>query len=167
IEWTAAALEEPNRSWLERLQPQGEWNEFDFQAVHGSLRKPLEEYIVTKGEAQPNLKQMGAPLCFFGHTHIATVYEEMNVPGRKYSLEETPLPHGGRIELEEEYQYLVNPGSCGQPRDRNPQARYALFDTKTCVIEVLAVDYDIEAAREAILQAGLPSILGDRLRCGK
>ena len=165
--WTRAQLTAENAAWLRRLPAQAEWPEYSFQAVHGSLVQPWEEYIVTRDEARPTLERMSQPLCFFGHTHVATVYECLDRPGRRYRLDETPLPHGGRIEMESEVQYLVNPGSCGQPRDRNPQARYAIFDTRARVIEVRPVDYDIEAARRAIYDAGLPPFLGDRLLQGR
>jgi predicted phosphodiesterase len=167
IEWTTAKLTAANCEWLQQNIAEGEWQEFTFQAVHGSLRQPLEEYILTKGEAQPSFECMTQPLCFFGHTHIATVYEQRDAAGQKYSLTETSLKHGGMIQLEDGVSYLVNPGSCGQPRDNNPQARYGLFDTEARIVEVLAVDYDIEGARSAIIEAGLPQLLGDRLRYGK
>jgi predicted phosphodiesterase len=165
--WTRRQLSPENTNWLESLQPAGAWPEYSFQAVHGSVRSPLEEYIMTRREAQPSFAQMQQPLCFFGHTHVAMVYEELNQPGQKYSINETALRSGGRIELDAEKKYLVNPGSCGQPRDRNPQARYAVFDSDTNTIEVLACDYDIQAAREAIIAAGLPTLLGDRLLQGR
>lgn len=57
--------------------------------------------------------------------------------GKRFQLENTPLPHGGLIEMQEPWTHMVNPGSCGQPHDRNIQARYAVFDTET--IESLGV----------------------------
>jgi predicted phosphodiesterase len=167
VAWTDEHLNDENRSWLQSLSSSTAWPEYSFQATHASLREPLEEYIVTRHEARPNFMRMEYSLCFFGHTHRATVYEELNAPQKNYSLVETPLPHGGRIELETEKKYLINPGSCGQPRDGNPQARYAIFDTQAQAIEVLACDYDMNAARAAILEAGLPAILGDRLLRGR
>lgn len=167
VEWTSTQLTTENRRWLEGLPPQKIWSEYQFQAVHGSLRHPLEEYILTRGEAQPTLSSLEYSLCFFGHTHIATAYEELDAWGKKYQLDETRLPDGGTVKLHSEKKYLINPGSCGQPRDGNPQARYALFDTDLQTVEVRACDYDIEAARAAILEAGLPAVLGDRLLRGR
>jgi predicted phosphodiesterase len=165
--WTRRQLSPQNTEWLMSLQPEGAWPEYGFQAVHGSLRAPLEEYIMTRHEAQPSFAKMQQPLCFFGHTHIAIAYEERNQAGQKYSLHETALRHGGRIEMESDSKYLINPGSCGQPRDRNPQARFAIFDSGTKSVEVMACDYNIEAARDAIIAAGLPTLLGDRLLQGR
>jgi diadenosine tetraphosphatase ApaH/serine/threonine PP2A family protein phosphatase len=76
------------------------------------------------------------------------------------------MPEGGTFELEDSWKYLVNPGSCGQPRDGNRQARYALFDTDSQQVQVFAIDYDWNAARNAIINAGLPRMLGDRLLQG-
>jgi predicted phosphodiesterase len=167
IEWTSTQLTPENRRWLKNLPPQKIWSEYSFQGVHGSLREPLEEYIFTRAEAQPTLARLEYSLCFFGHTHSAIVYEELDAPRKKYTLEATPLPHGGTVKLDAKKKYLINPGSCGQPRDGNPQARYALFDTDSQNVEVCACDYDIEAARAAILEAGLPTFLGDRLLRGR
>jgi predicted phosphodiesterase len=72
-----------------------------------------------------------------------------------------------QVALEAEWKYLLNPGSCGQPRDNNPQARYGIFDTQAQEVEIFALDYDWQSAREAILAAGLPRVLGDRLAQGR
>lgn len=74
---------------------------------------------------------------------------------------------GGTIRCEPDWRYLINPGSCGQPRDGNPQARYALFDSETRLVDVQTLGYDWELAREAIYEAGLPHLLGDRLERGR
>ncbi|HVF09607.1 MAG TPA: metallophosphoesterase family protein [Abditibacteriaceae bacterium] len=167
ILWTRAQLSEENRDWLRTLPAQQDWPEYDFQTVHGSLREPWEEYITGKVTAQPTFSLMQRSLCFFGHTHVAVCYRCLDVPGERYQMEGAGLPEGGSIEIEARWKYLINPGSCGQPRDGNPQARYALFDSDSRHIEVRAIDYDWDAARQAILTAGLPQVLGDRLLQGR
>jgi diadenosine tetraphosphatase ApaH/serine/threonine PP2A family protein phosphatase len=62
--------------------------------------------------------------------------------------------------------YIVNVGSVGQPRDRDPRAAYAVWDTEAGRVEVRRVAYDVEAARRKILAAGLPRFLADRLATG-
>ena len=62
---------------------------------------------------------------------------------------------------------LVNPGSVGQPRDGDPRAAFAVWDPAEQTLAFHRVDYDVEAARQAILDAGLPEYLGDRLRAGR
>jgi predicted phosphodiesterase len=143
------------------------WTRMGFGAVHASLRQPIEEYIVSAELAQANFAISEWPVCFYGHTHVAECYRCLNVPHRRYAMEHAPLTYGGTVSLESEWKYLLNPGSCGQPRDNNPQARYAIFDTEAHEVEVFALDYDWQSAREAILAAGLPRVLGDRLAQGR
>ncbi len=60
----------------------------------------------------------------------------------------------------------MNPGSVGQPRDRNPRAAYAIYDASAGVVHFDRVPYDVAAARRKIERAGLPAVLGDRLLVG-
>ena len=165
--WTREQLTPENRAWLGSLPPRRDFE--TFQAVHGSLREPLEEYINDFATIEPNLLLMERSLCFFGHTHVAVVYcaPERAQWKRPDQLQGASLTFGGLIEPDAGINYLVNPGSCGQPRDGNAQARYALYDTESGVIDVRAVDYDVQAARKAIIRAGLPGSLGDRLLTGQ
>ena len=71
-----------------------------------------------------------------------------------------------KFKLEPGKRYLVNPGSVGQPRDRNPRAAYAIYDASARVVHFDRVPYDVGAARRKILRAGLPAVLGDRLVVG-
>ena len=167
IEWTQKQLSSLNREWLETLAPQMDFPEWEFQAVHASLRVPLEEYIVGKEVARLSLERMTGNLCFFGHTHVAEIYAELNVPGEKYQLENEEFLFGGEVEMEPDWKYLLNPGSCGQPRDGCKLARAAFFEVGSGQIEVFSAEYPIEYARAAILEAGLPAKLGDRLRKGR
>ena len=68
--------------------------------------------------------------------------------------------------LEPGVRYLINPGSVGQPRDRDIRASFAIIDTKRRTVQFLRVSYDIEKTQTAILKAGLPRILADRLAHG-
>lgn len=170
IRWTRDQLSPDNAAWLAALPPQRTFSEHACQAVHGSLREPLEEYITGPDTAEPNLLLMTERLCLFGHTHVAVCYRapgtaDARAVGR--DLEEAELSQGGLIALDDDHRYLLNPGSCGQPRDGNPQTRYALYDTVEGELDVVALDYDVKAARDAILAAGLPQLLGDRLLQGR
>ena len=167
ITWTREQLSPENRVWLEGLSPTYENADDDFQAVHASLRAPIEEYILGPSIAQPNVELMTQSVCFYGHTHVADCYRSLHAAGQRLQMQYSSTRYGGTIAMESGWKYLVNPGSCGQPRDGNPQARYALFDSVTREIEVHAVDYDWQEAREAIIEAGLPHSLGDRLGMGR
>ena len=166
-EWTQNQISDDNFRWLQTLPPQREFPDWNFQCVHASLRAPLEEYIVSKAVAQESLKLMKFPICFFGHTHVAEIYGEYDVAGEKYELAREEFLFGGEVEIEPHWKYLLNPGSCGQPRDGCKLARAAIFNTQNGEIEVFSAEYPIEAARAAIISAGLPISLGDRLRKGR
>jgi predicted phosphodiesterase len=170
ILWTRRQLTPENSEWLRSLPAQMDFADDDFQVVHGSLREPWEEYITDPETATYSFLKMERNACFFGHTHQATVFR---VPADKSEwnsmsqMQGAALEYGGAFDLEGGWKYLVNPGSCGQPRDSNPQARYAIFDSESREIDVIAIDYDWSAARAAILEAGLPRMLGDRLLQGR
>lgn len=166
ILWTRDILSPDNKMWLQTLQPQRDFPEWNLQAVHGSLRQPLEEYIVSSDLAQASFALAKQPLVLFGHTHVAECYRVLDSP-RRYELERASLKHGGAITLENDWRYLLNPGSCGQPRDSNPQARFAIVDTQARRAEIYALDYNWKAARDAIISAGLPRVLGERLEQGR
>ena len=170
IGWTRAQLSPENRAWLDGLPAQQVFENWNFQAVHASLRQPWEEYIINPQTAQFSFERMQTPLCFYGHTHVADVYA-LSDAAKISRLLQPPMehlyaPYGGEIELEFGFSYLVNPGSCGQPRDGNPLAKGAIYDNETQQIEFFGAAYEVEAARAAILDAGLPKKLGDRLRSG-
>lgn len=170
ILWTRQQLKPENQAWLESLVAQRDFVDEDFQCVHGSLREPLEEYITGPDIAEPNLLLMNRSLCFFGHTHEAIVYRTPDKTVHESTSEQMQgalLTQGGTLDIEAGWKYLLNPGSCGQPRDGNPQARYAIFDAQTREVEVVALDYDWQAARTAIIEVGLPKVLGDRLLHGR
>lgn len=167
IEWTGRQLTPENRSWLDGLPASANFPALNFQAVHASLRQPWHEYIVNLAIAETTMGLMSQPLCFYGHTHEADVYSMYDDPQYWPQFEFKALPDGGIIQLNAEWKYLINPGSCGQPRDGNPKAKFAIYDTDAQRVGIFAIDYDREAAREAIYQAGLPRMLGDRLMVGK
>jgi diadenosine tetraphosphatase ApaH/serine/threonine PP2A family protein phosphatase len=101
--------------------------------------------------------RMGGGLCFFGHTHMPTLFAGQCQP---YAVDEDyPLPTGLRV--------LVNPGSVGQPRDGDPRSSFAIWEREARVLRFKRVQYDVEGARQAILDQGLPEILGDRLLSGR
>lgn len=160
-QWTAEKLTARSRKFLEAL-PQGPL-EVDkaFLICHGSPRDE-DAYIFSDRDAFVNFRIFDYSVCFFGHSHIPSVF--------------TLEPHGIRVEvvkgdrvrlkLARERRYLINPGSIGQPRDRNPAAAYAIYDAKPRIVHFDRVPYDAEKAREKIHRAGLPAMLGDRLLVG-
>lgn len=100
-------------------------------------------------------------VCFFGHTHRRALWYR-DIRG-KVALLEVSHP---KVMLKREGHYLINPGSVGQPRDRSPEAAYAIFDDEEFSIHFQSTPYDIPGAQRRILAAGLPPFLAERLAQG-
>ena len=119
--------------------------------AHGSPRDPLWEYILNALSAQVNFDHFDTPWCFVGHSHIQCVFaldEETNrVTVNQTKADET-------ITLRRKM--ILNPGSVGQPRDRNPRAAYAIYDTEARTWTPRRVAYNISEVQEGIRTAGLP-----------
>lgn len=165
VEWAAGVLTPANRTFLKRL-PQGPLALGDGVAIcHGSPADE-DEYLLTEMEALEGFRATDAFVTFFGHSHVPCVFEIDNEGGR-LSLSGYAL-RGSRVtvDLHPDRRYLINPGSVGQPRDRDPRASYAMYDSQARRLSVHRVPYDVAGARRRILAAGLPQILGDRLMHG-
>jgi predicted phosphodiesterase len=99
-------------------------------------------------------------VAFFGHTHRPMIFTHL--PDRPVRMFEP----GEELVLAPGRRYLLNPGSVGQPRNGDPKAQYLIFDTEQGLISFKKVPYDISAAQERILQAGLSPSLAARLNQG-
>ena len=167
--WTRDHLKPENLEWLRQL-PQGPIRvdeSLDAQFVHGS---PIDEdeYLVTMRDAQEPLNYSSVALTFFGHTHIqggfcknfdrAVLQPVYNSRDKRETCE---------MKLDPETQYLINPGSVGQPRDSDWRAAFALFDAEAYAITFYRVPYDVQRAQQRILDANLPHRLAQRLMLGK
>ena len=156
IMWTREVLSEANAEFLRALPREGEMGDFIY--VHGALSDP-DKYITSTYAACEEFSLMGdADLCFFGHTHVAL----------HYVLEGSRIAEGtdGELVLVAGCKYLVNPGSVGQPRDRDPRSAHIVYDSEGRLIERRRVEYDIERAHDKIVQAGLDPRLAVRLFFG-
>ncbi len=159
--WTTEKLTPRNRTFLEALPVGPAIVDGAFAICHGSPRDE-DAYIFTDYDAYLNFREMTSSVCFFGHSHIPCVF----------TLEEhgilVELVKGDRVRypLRKGLRYLINPGSIGQPRDRNASAAYAIYDAEENVVHFDRVAYSAEKARDKIYKAGLPHILGDRLLVG-
>ena len=71
------------------------------------------------------------------------------------------------LAVDHEFYYLINPGSVGQPRDHDPRAAYAVWDSQHRLLTLRRVAYDVRAAQQRILAAGLPASLAIRLAIGR
>jgi predicted phosphodiesterase len=160
-QWTTGRLTPANLRYVRNL-PQGPIEiEPGVAVCHGS---PLDEdtYVFSDVDAYEIFSQYTVPLVFFGHTHIPSLF--LKHPGGI----EVALLRGesGTIRIEPGYQYLLNPGSVGQPRDRDPRASFMTYDTDRRQVRWHRVDYPIGRAQERIVKAGLPRVLAERLASG-
>lgn len=164
--WTRAQLSTEAASYLVEL-PRIAIEPGEFVAVHGCyLNDRHYTGYVTSTMLRANLVAIAnndqwPQLAFCGHTHS---------PMLGWATDEEPLEN----DLEQQVTWpqdapavLVNPGSVGQPRDGDPRAAFALVDTDARSVDVRRVEYDLQAAHQAVLDAGLPAQLAQRLMEGR
>lgn len=168
--WTRERLTPDNLRFL-RGMPQGPVSPIvGVQCVHGSPRDE-DEYVFMPREAYAILAQAAVPLIFFGHTHVQGAYWIDDANKSEGVLEPKYASAKGKqhftFRLAKTGKYLVNPGSIGQPRDGDPRAAFASYDTEAGAVTFHRVPYDIEGAQKKIFSAGLPDRLGIRLAEGR
>jgi diadenosine tetraphosphatase ApaH/serine/threonine PP2A family protein phosphatase len=157
-EWTRERLDDDHRDYLAALPLVAEVA--DATLVHASPAQPDEwDYVVTAEDGFAVFGDFATRWCFVGHSHTPGVWS-LGSAG--------PEHHPGTVSLQSERgrRYLVNVGSVGQPRDRDPRAAYVVWDADAGRVEVRRVTYDVPEARRKIAEAGLPQFLADRLAAG-
>jgi len=161
VYWTRDCLNKKHADFLKKLKKGSYIVNEEISICHGA---PFDEdfYIFGEFDAQEAFLHFKTPLCFFGHTHFPFVYVEKN------HLVEGIYPSGEtfEIKIEDKVRYLINPGSIGQPRDRNNRASCVIFDTETRLLKFFRFDYDIKEAQRKILAEDLPKALAERLDLG-
>ena len=162
LEWTRAQLGTRQLAFLEALPMTQQVG--DCLYVHANAFAPKGwEYIQGRIEAMRSLHATNARYTFCGHMHEPMLY---HLSGTGKAGDFKPEP-GVQIPLLSHRQWLVIPGACGQPRDGNPEACYALFDREQQQLSFERVPYDVQAAAASIRAAGLPERLADRLLVGQ
>jgi diadenosine tetraphosphatase ApaH/serine/threonine PP2A family protein phosphatase len=147
--WTRSQLTPANLLYLETLPFVYSMENIRF--VHSAPRLPeFWEYVTDELIGSEMFEFFPEPICFIGHTHIPAIYSAQG------------LVHA----INREERFLVNVGSVGQPRDRNPDLSFGFFDTESWEYQNIRSPYDVKAAAWKILQTDLPSRLGHRLLTG-
>ncbi len=159
-EWSRRVLSPKNLAYLKGL-PVGPLLHEGFDLAHGS---PFGEYdyLCSSGDVAAISHRIKTPLTFFGHTHDQGGFQIKR--NGKINVIDPRVPTG--LILAPRSKYLVNPGSVGQPRDRNPDAAYAIYAPAERRIEFRRVEYDAKSAGKKIVKAGLPERLASRLLVG-
>jgi diadenosine tetraphosphatase ApaH/serine/threonine PP2A family protein phosphatase len=160
-EWTRERLGAAELEWLGGLP--AEHRGVGWMAVHGAPRDPNRffayVYDLTCEENLAHLDAEGVPLCFYGHTHVPLAHVALPVGPAKLA--------GVRyVELDPRWPTLVNPGSVGQPRDRDPRAAFALWDPASRRLTFERTSYDLERTVDDLVKADLPKDLVARLQEG-
>ncbi len=162
--WTRDALTPGTIEYLRDLPVGPLLVDAAVEICHGS---PMDEdlYVVADLDAARSIGAARAPLCLFGHTHVALV---ARIDGQRRLEIEAPQGHPEfEMRIAPDAKYLINPGSVGQPRDGDARAAYAIADTDRNLVTLYRVTYPIEAAQKKILAAGLPPMLAHRLGMGR
>ena len=159
LRWTQDTLSDANFDYLLKL-PQ-RVNHLDVTLVHGSPRQPVWEYLLDVYNATHNFEYFDTLYCFVGHTHLPLLYHlEDNQSSAKLFI---PEP-GASLSLQPNM--ILNPGSVGQPRDRDPRASYAVYDDKEQTWELYRVEYDIDSVQKRMEANGLSQRHIQRLSSG-
>jgi predicted phosphodiesterase len=149
IQWTQKTLNQSSKNFLHELPEKVELERVTL--AHGSPRHPVWEYLLDTRTATINFEYFDTPLCIVGHTHLPVFYTlhdsnhlaRLNIPEPNLV---TPLPERA----------IINPGSVGQPRDRDERAAFALFDEVANTWDYRRVKYNIPAVQARMRLAGLP-----------
>lgn len=147
-EWMRRTISRENIDFLKDLPEKLVVDEVTL--THGSPRNPVWEYMLDLHTAGLNLDYFDTPYCFVGHTHLPVGYFSMNGSFLEHRLIYQPE------DLTKSKRTIINPGSVGQPRDHDPRAAFALYDTVTHLWEPHRVDYDFHSVQKRIYAAGLP-----------
>ena len=160
--WTRRRLTRTNLKWLRALPKGQRLVDGAFGISHGT---PVDEdaYIFGEIEALNVFRRTSFEVCFFGHSHFPVIF------ALTPEAITTTLTAGTsfRFKLQPGARYLINPGSIGQPRDGNPHASFAIYDTTRRVVTIHRVAYRLAETQGKILKAGLPRPLADRLALGR
>lgn len=161
LDWTAEVLRDDNLEWLQQLPYLSPQEDIDVLYSHGSPIDPEEfNYIFNMEQARDAYRYRDElqQVTFIGHSHLCRVFAFDD----KGVSQMVP----GFIDLEDDKQYIVSIGSVGQPRDYDPRAAYAIFDTEARAFEQHRIEYDINLSAKRIFDARLPDAFGKRLFVG-
>jgi predicted phosphodiesterase len=157
--WTARQLTPRDVVYIKDLPLVIEKDEFTL--VHGSPREPVWEYILSISGANENFANFKTKYCLVCHTHVPAVFKL----GKGGACSFSKFLPGNAVGLGEE-RLIINPGAVGQPRDGDPRASYAIYDSKAGQVKLHRVPYDITATQAKMVEQRLPMRLVARLSRG-
>jgi diadenosine tetraphosphatase ApaH/serine/threonine PP2A family protein phosphatase len=159
-QWTREVISAENLAFLKSLSPQGQ--EEQVGLYHASPRDPVWEYVLSTLLAEMCLDEQRHRICLIGHSHVALSF--VRHAGELATGE--PRRDGVRLDIASG-EWLLNPGSVGQPRDGDPRAAWLLLDLDDLTVSFQRTEYDVAGAAGAIRAARLPDSLAERLEYGQ
>jgi diadenosine tetraphosphatase ApaH/serine/threonine PP2A family protein phosphatase len=162
VRWTQAEAAAETLDFLRGLEPTQ--SREGVGLFHASPRDPVWEYVLSLDQADDALDAQAERIGLIGHSHVALFFMRDQQP--RSHVQGAQAGDGALLSLEDG-SWLLNPGSVGQPRDGDPRAAWLELDTERWAAKYHRVPYDIDAAATAILAAGLPSGLAERLAVGR
>jgi diadenosine tetraphosphatase ApaH/serine/threonine PP2A family protein phosphatase len=161
--WTRDNVSERALEMLRELEPRD--SRAGVALSHASPRDPVWEYVLSTEQADACLDAQPERIGLIGHSHVALFFTRPADP-EPGQVRGAQAGDGTLLHLADGG-WLINPGSVGQPRDGDPRAAWLELDTELTTARFHRVEYDIEAAAAAIVAAGLPRRLADRLAIGQ
>ncbi|HEY1286083.1 MAG TPA: metallophosphoesterase family protein [Solirubrobacterales bacterium] len=162
VTWTRETVEQRTIDFLDGLDPSG--GRDGIALFHASPRDPVWEYVLSTEQADACLKAQPERTALIGHSHVALFFTRSPaVEGKE--VRGAQATDGTLLDLGAG-EWLVNPGSVGQPRDGDPRAAWLELDTETGAACFRRTAYDVERSAASILSAGLPQRLAERLHAG-
>jgi predicted phosphodiesterase len=158
--WTRRRIGSEALEFLQRLAPEDLGH--PIALYHASPRDPIWEYVLSALLADYCMDEMDARVAAIGHSHVALAFTR--AAGERAEGELTSAGSERDLSAGE---WLLNPGSVGQPRDGDPRAAWLLLDLKGWTASWRRVEYPIDEAAEAIRLASLPDALAERLYYGQ
>jgi diadenosine tetraphosphatase ApaH/serine/threonine PP2A family protein phosphatase len=163
VAWTRQNVAERTLAMLRELAPEAIRE--DIALYHASPRDPVWEYVLSAEQADACFDAQGARIAMIGHSHVSLFFSRPQDAELGEEIRGAQASDDTLLDLDAG-QWLINPGSVGQPRDGDPRAAWLELDTGAQTARFHRVDYDIERAAASISAAGLPRRLADRLRVG-
>ena len=155
-----SAIAPATREFLLGLSPSGEAEGVGL--YHASPRDPIWEYVLSGLTAELCFDVTDFRVSLIGHSHVALSFDRQE--GTPASG--TTRKEGTELDISKG-QWLINPGSTGQPRDGDPRAAWLMLDTDRWTATYCRAEYDIAGAQAAIRAANLPDSLAERLTHGQ
>ena len=159
-EWSKAQVSEKNQKYLKDIKKGPDIVDHFITMCHGSTFDE-DYYVFSMFDAIESFKFIETSIGFFGHTHFPIIYLFRNE-----KIDVVPLSTKTKVKLDPRTKYLINPGSIGQPRDKNPQPSFMIFNSSKKEISFYRFSYTVKRTQKKIIDAGLHETLATRLESG-